>query len=143
MKVQVVQPQFVELMPKKLEDGILYISERFRTASHRCCCGCGTKIVTPLRPTEFTLTRRGDLVSLVPSIGNWNHPCQSHYWIRDSQVVWAGRMSPAEIQRGRAYDDAQRDAYLGKVAWPWWRRSARWIKDLVKSVLAKHMQRKR
>jgi hypothetical protein len=43
-----MQPEHVEFIPKALEDGVLYISTKYRTASHRCCCGCGTKIVTPL-----------------------------------------------------------------------------------------------
>jgi hypothetical protein len=44
-----LQPRYVDFIPKELDDGILYISKRFQTASHRCCCGCGTKIVTPIR----------------------------------------------------------------------------------------------
>lgn len=134
MKPQSVRPEYVEFIPKELEDGVLYISKKFRTASHRCCCGCGTKIVTPLRETEYKLTERGDRVSLYPSIGNWSHPCQSHYWIRDNRVVWAPAMSPAEIRGGRAYDDALKEAYFAEVAWPWWRRAGsrikHWLGDL-------------
>ena len=70
MKAQSMRPEYVEFIPPKLEDGVIYISKKFRTASHRCCCGCGTKIVTPLRETEYKLTERGGLVSLHPSIGN-------------------------------------------------------------------------
>jgi hypothetical protein len=122
-----VKPAYVEFIPKTLESGVLYISKKYRTASHLCCCGCGTKIVTPLRETEYSLTDHGELVSMSPSIGNWNHPCQSHYWIKDNQVVWAGPLSKAEIRRGRAHDDALKDAYFGKVAWPWWRRAWSWV----------------
>ena len=133
MRLQSVRPECVEFVPKTLEDGVLDISRRFSTASHRCCCGCGTKIVTPLRETEYRLMEQGGLVSLHPSIGNWNHPCQSHYWIRDNGVVWAGQMSQAEIRGGRAADDALKEAYFTKVAWPWWRRAAspimRWLRD--------------
>jgi hypothetical protein len=128
VRAQSVRPEFVEFIPKVLEEGVLYISKKFRTASHRCCCGCGTKIVTPLRETEYRLTQEADRVSLYPSIGNWNHPCQSHYWIKNNQVAWAAAMSHAEIQLGRAHDDALKQAYFAKVAWPWWRRTASWIK---------------
>ena len=117
-----MHPRYVEFIPKELGEGVLYISKRFNTASHLCCCGCGTKIVTPLRETEYRLTAQGDRVSLDPSIGNWNHPCQSHYFIRNNSVVWAGRMTPAEIRLGRAHDDAQKEAYFAQVAGPWWRR---------------------
>ena len=122
MRAHELQPVYVDFIPKSLESGLLYISKKYRTASHLCCCGCGTKIVTPLRETEYSLTERGELVSLSPSIGNWNHPCQSHYWIRDNQIVWAGSMSNAEIRRGRAHDDALKEVCFAKAAWPWWRR---------------------
>lgn len=135
MRLKDIIPQFVEFMPKSPAPGILYISEKFRTASHLCCCGCGTKIVTPLRPTEYQMTRCGDLVSLRPSIGNWNHPCQSHYWITENRVVWAGRMSRAEIQRGRAHDDALKAAYFRKEAW--WRKAAQRARGWLAKFLGK------
>jgi hypothetical protein len=128
MRAQLMRPEYVEFIPKALEDGVLYISKKYRTATHRCCCGCGTKIVTPLRETEFSLIERGDNVSLHPSIGNWDHPCQSHYWIRDNQVVWAGAMSKEQIRMGRVHDDALKQEYFAKVAWPWWRRAASRVK---------------
>ncbi len=128
MKSHSVRPMYVEFIPKTLEYGVLYISKKFRTASHLCCCGCGTKIVTPLRETEYALAEHAGLVSLTPSIGNWNDPCQSHYWIKDNRVVWAGPMTKAEIRQGRAYDDALKSAYFGKVAWPWWQQAWGWLK---------------
>ena len=123
MKAHTIRPQYVEFIPKVLEDGVLYISRTYRTASHRCCCGCGTKIVTPLRATEYRLIERDGAVSLHPSIGNWNHPCQSHYWLRENRVVWAGPMSRVDIQRGRIQDDALKVDYFANTAWPWWRRA--------------------
>lgn len=53
-----IQPVFVEYIPRELEVGVLYISKKFKTATHLCCCGCGTKIVTPLRNTEYSLNTR-------------------------------------------------------------------------------------
>jgi hypothetical protein len=135
VKAHSVRPEYVEFIPKTLESGVLYISKKFKTASHLCCCGCGTKIVTPLRETEYSLTEHAEFVSLSPSIGNWNHTCQSHYWIRDNQIVWAGRMNKAEIRRGRAHDDALKNAHFGKVAWPWWRRASVWLKRIVGGFL--------
>jgi hypothetical protein len=128
VKVYSIRPEYVESFPKVLKDGILYISRRFNTACHQCCCGCGTKIVTPIRPTEYSLTERGSQVTLHPSVGNWNHPCQSHYVIRDNQVLWAGAMSRAEIDQGRARDDAEKVQYLGRENW--WSRLWTWIKSL-------------
>jgi Family of unknown function (DUF6527) len=122
-----VRPEYVESFPKTLDDGVLYISKRFRTSCHQCCCGCGTKIVTPIRPTEYRLTERDGLISLHPSIGNWNHPCQSHYVIRDNKVLWAEKMLPSDIKRGRVRDDAEKDAYFGATEEGWWWKVIRWI----------------
>ena len=121
MRRSVMSPRFVDFIRRELEEGVLYVSRRFSTASHLCCCGCKSKIVTPLREKEYEIVERGDLVSLFPSIGNWSHPCKSHYWIRDNKVIWAGWMNESAIRRGREFDDAERDAYFAEVAWPWWR----------------------
>lgn len=96
--------EFVEFIPRDLEEGKLYVSTTYATAVHRCCCGCGSKITTPLAPSEWKLTFDGETVSLSPSIGNWSFPCQSHYWIRRNSIDWAGQMSPeqiAEVRRDR------------------------------------------
>jgi len=130
MKLYSIRPQYVESFPKVLEEGVLYISRRFSTACHSCCCGCGTKIVTPIRPTEYSLSEEGGLITLHPSVGNWNYPCQSHYVIRDNKVVWAKKMLPNEIERGRARDDAEKDAYFGATQQSWWRKLIRWLGGL-------------
>jgi hypothetical protein len=107
---------------------VLYISRQFRTACHRCCCGCGTKIVTPLRPTEYSLTDVGGRISLYPSVGNWNHPCRSHYVIRNGQVIRAGAMGQAEIDEGRALDQAEKRAYYSRRPQSWLANIWNWIK---------------
>lgn len=135
MRTQYLRPEYVEFIPRELGQGVLYISRKFGTASHLCCCGCGTKIVTPLRETEYTLTERHGSVSLHPSIGNWNHPCQAHYWIRDNQVLWARKMSPAEINRGRAYDDALKRAYFSDPAASWWQRTGAWFERAMRKLI--------
>lgn len=80
--------RFVEFIPDELEDGILYISITYATVLHKCCCGCGNEVVTPLSPSDWQLTFDGETISLFPSIGNWSFPCRSHYWIRKDKVVW-------------------------------------------------------
>jgi hypothetical protein len=81
--------KFVELMPESLEPETLYVSTRFALVSHRCACGCGEEVVTPLSPSEWHLIYDGETISLYPSIGNWNFPCRSHYWIVQNGVRWA------------------------------------------------------
>ena len=130
MTIYSIRPEYVESFPKVLEEGVLYISRRFSTACHSCCCGCGTKIVTPIRATEYSLVERGGQVTLHPSVGNWNHRCQSHYVIRDNQILWAGGMSREEINRGRARDDVEKARYLGQARGGWWWRLWAWVKSL-------------
>lgn len=105
MKQTRLSPQFVEFIPDQLDDGVLYISERFRTCSHKCCCGCGDEVVLPLSPAEWQLTRDGDFVSLWPSVGNWDYPCRSHYVIRRNQVRWAASMTAHQIRRVKQRDE--------------------------------------
>lgn len=96
--------EFVDVIPSDPEDGVLYISITYRTAVHRCACGCGEKVVTPIRPARWHITFDGDTVSLRPSVGSWQLPCQSHYVITNNQVHWARRWTPEEIAAGREHD---------------------------------------
>jgi Family of unknown function (DUF6527) len=96
--------QFVDAIPDNLDEGVLYASIRFATAIHLCCCGCGSEVVTPLSPTDWSITFDGESVSLRPSIGNWSFPCQSHYWIVHNRIRWARTWNHDEIAAGRRYD---------------------------------------
>ena len=92
-------------MPRPLEDGILYVSIRFGIVSHNCCCGCGNEVVLNLSPKGWQLTYDGESISLSPSIGNWNFPCRSHYWIIRNRVRWAPSWSDKKIQKIRELGD--------------------------------------
>ena len=116
MKQQHYTFQFVEFMPKALDEGVLYVSMTYATASHLCFCGCGKKVVTPLSPTDWRLTFNGDTVSLDPSVGNWSYPCRSHYILRGNRVVWAGAMSAGQIRAVRATDARDKARYYGQRA---------------------------
>ena len=85
--------QFVEFIPDSLEQGVVYVSIPFATVVHLCCCGCGQEVVTPLSPTDWNITFDGVSISLSPSIGNWNFPCESHYFIRANTITWAPKVS--------------------------------------------------
>jgi len=115
VKTSELRPEYVELMPKVIEEGVLYISKKYGTAVHKCCCGCGQKVVTPLKPTEWSLSVAAGRVTLRPSIGNWSFPCRSHYWIRNNRVAWAGDMSAAEIERGRRLDRVAKQEYFARA----------------------------
>ena len=113
MKRNALTPEFVEFIPSTLQEGVLYVSLAYSTASHLCCCGCGKEVVTPLSPTDWKLVCDGETVSLEPSIGNWSFACRSHYWIRRNRVHWAGQMSRERIEAGRAHDRAAKAQYYG------------------------------
>ena len=135
-KAKSLRPEFADRIPKNLQDGILYISEKYSTAAHQCCCGCGTKIVTPLKPGRWRLTVRDGLVSLNPSIGNWSAACQSHYWIEDNQVLWARGFTAAEIEANRASDKRALEAAYAERRMRergFWARLWAWIKSWFRS----------
>ncbi|MDO4161178.1 MAG: DUF6527 family protein [Prevotellaceae bacterium] len=90
MKKINLQPVFVKYIPTVLESKKLYISMECNVAVHICACGCGREVVTPLAPEEWELTYDGKRVSLYPSIGNYNFPCKSHYFIKKNKVIWIG-----------------------------------------------------
>lgn len=104
--------EFVQSITAELEPGHLYISTEFATAMHQCCCGCGNVVVTPLSPAFWTLIFDGETVSLDPSIGNWNFPCRSHYFIDRNRIAWAPRWSDKQIALGRAWAAARRETLL-------------------------------
>lgn len=124
-----IRHEFVEMMPEALEERILYISISRRISLHRCLCGCGQEVATPLAPREWRLLFDGETVSLFPSVGIWGMPCQSHYWIRNDRVIWSKRLSREKIEalrrreqlevEGLDLEDPQK-AEKGRV--PFWRR---------------------
>src|SRR5262249_43698231 len=115
MKQTALRPEFVEFIPEQIEDGVLYISRRYGTAMHLCCCGCGSEVVTPLGPASWALEIVNGGVTLHPSIGNWSLPCRSHYLIRQGRVVWARDMSHEEIEDGRLRDQRLRETHFAEV----------------------------
>ena len=88
MRVNVFALLFVEYVPLELEEGFLYISMKYATATHLCACGCKQKVITPISPNAWSLWFDGVSVTLSPSIGNYEQDCYSHYFIRKNRVVW-------------------------------------------------------
>jgi len=134
--------EFVELVPDQLSEGVLYVSLTYNTAVHKCCCGCGNEVITPISPVDWTLGYDGESVTLKPSIGNYSFACRSHYWIRRNRVDWVGVPSLQRIEEDREADRLKRLQYFdgdsGTAARqvqqdglqtelrgtaPWWRRA--------------------
>lgn len=105
---------WVDTTPDVLDDGVLYLSARFNTVIHRCACGCGFHVVTPLAPKQWTLSYDGRTVSLHPSIGNDQLPCGSHYWVVRSRARWVE-------------DDVVGGEGASSSTSPWYRRLRAWV----------------
>jgi Family of unknown function (DUF6527) len=116
MKPEVVLAyEFVEFIPDELKERTLYISVTYCTAVHKCCCGCGREVVTPLSPTGWQLTFDGKTVSLYPSIGSWSLPCHSHYFITKNKAVWARKWTEKQIAKGWAKEARAKERYYDKT----------------------------
>lgn len=87
--IESILPEFVEFMPQELTEGILYISLKFEIAIHLCACGCRLRTVTPFSEGEWKITVADNVVTLSPSIGNFQFDCRSHYWIKENAIEWA------------------------------------------------------
>lgn len=89
-RVDKLDPVFVVNIPKDIEDGILYVSEKFKTCIHNCACGCKNKVVLPFGKHEkhWEYKRINDLITIRPSVGNWSFPCKSHYYITNNNIDW-------------------------------------------------------
>lgn len=125
----------VHYMPQDLTPGVLYVSKEFGAVAHLCACGCGTKVRTPLAPTEWSLKETDRGPTLRPSIGSWQQACQSHYLITAGEVVWAEQWTPEEIACGRCREEERRRAYydaLDRKHRSVLRRMWRWISGLLK-----------
>lgn len=110
--------EFVEYIPKDVKAGTIYVSMTFATATHRCCCGCGNEVVTPISPTDWQLTFDGKSISLYPSIGNWSFDCRAHYWIIYGRVKWAPRWSQNKIKKVRDADRLAKEKYFSSAKVP-------------------------
>ena len=112
--MKTLKHKFVDNIPEKIEEGVLYVSIPYETAIHKCCCGCGNEVVTPISPTDWILTFNGQSITLSPSIGSWSLKCKSHYFIRENKVVWSTSFSEEKIKKVRRDDNADKRKYFEK-----------------------------
>lgn len=68
-----------------------------------------------MSPAEWSIRRSGNTVSLRPSIGNWDYPCRSHYWITNNQVEWDGPMSKKQTAIVKERDRIDKQRYIARV----------------------------
>ncbi len=110
--MKTIKHKFVDFIPNSIEEGTLYISIEYCTAVHKCVCGCGNEVVTPLSPTDWELRFDGKTVSLFPSIGNWSFQCKSHYFITKNKIRMVRRWEDWEIKNGRKKDAQKKKKFF-------------------------------
>ncbi len=123
--------KFVDYIPDEIKSDTIYISLQYSTAVHKCVCGCGCEVVTPLSPTDWSVKFNGETVTLDPSIGNWNFKCQSHYWIEDSKVIRCRKWNNYEIEGGRKNDNELKNKFFNK------KKKSHWLKYFVSKFIHK------
>ena len=87
LKKKKLKHLFVDSIPATLQEGVIYVCLKHNIVSHLCACGCGNRIDTPIDPSEWKLTYDGEAISLYPSIGNWDIPCRTHYFISGDMII--------------------------------------------------------
>lgn len=89
-RINELKPVYCDYMPDQFEADKVYISTVFNLAIHLCACGCGGQTVTPLSDKEWTLTDKGGVITLRPSIGNFlgENLYHAYYYITDNKIEW-------------------------------------------------------
>lgn len=118
MKQARFRHEVVGSIPEVLKPATLYVTTDSDVAGHLCACGCGREVITPLSPTDWSLSFDQRGATLYPSIGNWAFPCRSHYFISNGAVVWARDMSDKAVAQGRRRDKARKQRYYEMQATP-------------------------
>ena len=104
--------KFVDIIPEVLQDEVIYISLQYSTAVHKCVCGCGNEVITPISPTDWSITFNGISISLNPSIGNWSFNCKSHYWIKKNRIIHCSFWNEKKIKKGRKKDKKKKNMFF-------------------------------
>ena len=68
---------------------------------------------TAIGPTDWRLEDTPSGPSLTPSVGNWQQPCRSHYWIRNNHVLWSDQWSKGKVDTLKQREAERRDFYFG------------------------------
>ena len=74
--------------PDGMKDGVVYVNFGRTLCTYKCPCGCGNNVRLPLGGKGWTLTVRGDLPTLNPSVHSVSWPCSAHYVMTDGRIEW-------------------------------------------------------
>lgn len=116
-----------ERFPDELELGKFYFSEDFRSSAHLCACGCGSRVILPIKPAGWQLVQTARSFTISPSVGNREFACRSHYLIEGGRIIWLSSMSDREVQASRAMDKQHIEKMHAVTFWQRIRNVLRWI----------------
>ena len=78
-----------------LENGVLYVVDGPNYVEYNCPCGCGNVVMLPCYTAPETkegwgwvMQEESGRVTLQPSVYSTSWPCRSHYFIRESKILW-------------------------------------------------------
>ena len=106
------QYESVERIPREMADSVVYHTEEFELAGLLCACGCGHR-VTLLVPDSHQVWNEGGYATVSPSVGVFDAPCKSHFFIRCGNVKMLPAFTAAhagEIMRAQVARHVARDA---------------------------------
>jgi len=115
-------------IPEQLEDGVIYVSDEYEIAALKCACGCGHK-VTLLLGDGHDVRNLGGHADVSPSIGVWDAPCRSHFFVKHGNVRWAERWSDEKI-RAAMGRQLSRHVERTTLRQPWYARAWKWLRKL-------------
>lgn len=116
-----------ERFPDALGPGKFYFSEDFRSSVHLCACGCGSRVVLPIKSAGWKLMQTERSFTISPSVGNREFACRSHYLIEGGRIIWLTSMSDQEVQASRAIDKQHIEKMHIVTFWQRIRNVLRWI----------------
>ena len=112
MVLKYLKPVFTKRIPEELDSGIMYVCIEGKTMMHLCPCVCGKIVVLSLDRTFWSFKYDGENISIFPSIGNYQFPCKSHYWIIDNCIVWDSDLKNDVFSKNRVQKLMKRIKHL-------------------------------
>lgn len=116
-----------ERFPDELKLGEFYYSEDFRSSVHLCACGCGSRVVLPIKPAGWQLAGNMSSFTITPSVGNREFACRSHYLIEGGSVIWLSAMSDRDVLASRSRDERHIERMHAITFWQRVRNILRWL----------------
>ena len=124
----------VDRTPRDLESDAIYVNDEFELATLLCACGCGHK-VTLLVPDGHTVINDEGFATVRPSIGVWDAPCRSHYFVSRGVVEWCRSWTEEQIQNTMLRQRARHEADSAPPTVSWRTKLRGFVRKLIDRVL--------